>query len=209
MSIQQLEIYRLDIPFKLAFKHSSTERVRTQSLWVEAVADGVVGRGEGCPREYVTNESMVSAGAFFAEHQKAVCEEIDGLEDLASWERRHAATIDDNPAAWCAIELAFLDLFANQKGVPVEDLLSVPPVHGKFHYTAVVGDSGMDAFRAVTTRYRDKGFVDFKLKLWRPPTLPRGRRESSRGWYSHDRRSTSRRNEPLDARGPRCCPCRR
>jgi len=165
MPIQELEIYRLDIPFNLPFKHSSAERVRTQSLWVEAAGDGVVGRGEGCPREYVTNESMASAGAFFAKHRTAVREEIHSFVDLASWERQHAATIDKDPAAWCAIELAILEWFATRDGVPVEDVLSVPHVDGKFRYTAVVGDSGMDAFRATTARYRDSGFVDFKLKL--------------------------------------------
>ena len=165
MTLRELEIYRLDIPFKLPFKHSSAERSRTQSVWVEAVAGGGLGRGEGCPREYVTNESIASAAAFFAEHRTAVCEEIRDLETLTRWERRQARVIDENPAAWCAIELAILEWLASRDGVPVEALLSLPPLDGKFRYTAVVGDSGMDAFKATTARYRDSGFVDFKLKL--------------------------------------------
>ncbi|HXV64192.1 MAG TPA: enolase C-terminal domain-like protein [Vicinamibacteria bacterium] len=165
MSIQELEIYRLDIPFRISFKHSSAERRRTQSVWVEAVGEGLVGRGEGCPREYVTNENMATAAAFFAEHRRAVLDGIHDFEDLVSWERRHAATIDENPAAWCAIELAMLDWLARRDGSPVEDLLSLTRLDGTYRYTAVVGDSGMDSFRSTTARYRDLGFADFKLKL--------------------------------------------
>ncbi|HSF17007.1 MAG TPA: enolase C-terminal domain-like protein [Vicinamibacteria bacterium] len=165
MPIKELEIYRLDIPFTISFKHSSAERTRTQSLWVEAAGDGLVGRGEGCPREYVTNESTATAAAFFAEHRRAVRQEIDSFEGLVSWERQHAAEIDENPAAWCAIELALIDWLARRDGVPVEDVLSLPRLDGTYRYTAVVGDSGMDSFRATTERYRDFGFADFKLKL--------------------------------------------
>lgn len=158
-------MYRLDIPFKLAFKHSSAERVRTQSVWVEVMADGVTGRGEGCPREYVTHETLSSAGAFFAEYRESLLEEIRGLDELVSWPKRHASKIDANPAAWCAIELAFLEILAKQQGVSVERLVSATSLTGSFRYTAVIGDSDIDAFRVMATRYRDSGFVDFKLKL--------------------------------------------
>ncbi len=36
---------------------------------------------------------------------------------------------------------------------------------GRFHYSAVLGDMGRDAFVAMASRYRAQGFTDFKIKL--------------------------------------------
>ena len=69
------------------------------------------------------------------------------------------------PAAWCAVELAYLDLFGRERAQSVEELLGAPPVRGSFRYTAVVGDSDGETFDATVERYRRMGFSDFKLKL--------------------------------------------
>ena len=108
----QLDLYRLDIPFTTAFAHSSAVRTATQSVWVEARAGRLVGVGEGCPREYVTGESLASAQAFFDDHREALCQGVGSVDALAAWTDDHAALIDANPAAWCAVELAILELFA-------------------------------------------------------------------------------------------------
>ena len=66
MKIADLEIRKLEIPFKVSFKHASAERSATESILVTAVSDcGQTGYGEGCPRSYVTDESIDSAIAFF------------------------------------------------------------------------------------------------------------------------------------------------
>ena len=161
----RLELYRLDIPFTTAFQHSSAVRTATQSVWVEARAGRVVGVGEGCPREYVTGESLASAQAFFDDHRDALCQGVDSVNALAAWANDHVAIIDANPAAWCAVELAMLELFARREDAPVERLVAAPPATGEFRYSAVVGDGGPDMFRATVARYREMDFVDFKLKL--------------------------------------------
>ncbi len=163
--IEDLDLYSIDIPFRESFRHSSADRARTQSVWAEARAGGVTGVGEGCPREYVTSESLSSAWEFFARHREGLCRQIHSLEHLVAWVRGHEADIDQNPAAWCAIELAILELFALLEGVPVESLLSGAPPSGQFRYSAVIGDSGPEVFRKTAARYREAGFRDFKLKL--------------------------------------------
>ena len=160
-----LEIYRVDIPFTTAFRHSSAVRSATQSVWVEASAGPLVGVGEGCPREYVTGESVASALAFFTGQRDTLCEGVGSVDNLVAWATDHRAAIDANPAAWCAVELALLELFARREGVPVERVVGSPVTTGEFRYTAVVGDGGPDMFRATIARYRKMGFVDFKLKL--------------------------------------------
>jgi len=65
MTLRSLEASELAIPFKGAFKHASAERHAMQSLWVRVYSEsGAQGFGEGCPREYVTGESISAALAF-------------------------------------------------------------------------------------------------------------------------------------------------
>ncbi len=161
----ELQFHRIDIPFRFDFKHSSAERSATQSVWAEARSGDVVGVGEGCPREYVTDESLASAANFFRRYRDDLCERVFNKDDLQAWMNRHADAIDANPAAWCAVELAFLEAFARRDGVSVEQLLSLPPLDGKFQYTAVIGDCDAATFRAIAGKYHAMAFRDFKLKL--------------------------------------------
>jgi L-alanine-DL-glutamate epimerase-like enolase superfamily enzyme len=77
----------------------------------------------------------------------------------------NAREVDANPAAWCAIELAILDAFAREGHLTVERLLSLPELYGAFRYTAVLGDSSPQAFKATADEYCRFGFSDFKVKL--------------------------------------------
>ena len=176
----RLELYRVDIPFTTPFKHSSAVRTATQSVWVTARSDEVVGVGEGCPRGYVTGESLASAQAFLDDHRDAICREVDSVDALTSWADGHTALIDANPAAWCAVELALLELFARRADVPVEWVIGAAPVTGEFRYSAVMGDGGPDMFRATVARYRKMGFVDFKLKLSGDPVRDRDKIDALR-----------------------------
>lgn len=155
----------LEIPFNSTFTHGSATRSRTQSVWVEARVGEHVGVGESCPREYVTGESLESCRTFFEVSREAVARMVSGASALRLWADEHAADIDRSPAGWCAIELACLELFARQRDVPVETVLGVPNLTGCFHYSAVIGDAGLEVFRATAQRYLRMGFDDFKVKL--------------------------------------------
>ena len=166
MVLQSIRASQLSIPFKVAFRHASAERSATQTLWVE-VRDrtGLAGHGEGCPREYVTGESLESARGFVAAHTHEWLASIGDPASLAAWAATHRASIDANPAAWCAVELALLDLFGKVQGESVEALLGLQPIAGTFHYTAVLGDASPSQFEAMLGYYRKAGFRDFKIKL--------------------------------------------
>ncbi len=73
--------------------------------------------------------------------------------------------IDENPAAWCAIELAILDMLAQDRHQTVEKLLSRPPLLEEFQYTAVLGCNGLEAFAKQLEQYRQSGFQAFKVKV--------------------------------------------
>lgn len=163
--LDRLAWSELRIPFRTAFRHASAARAETSSVWVEAESDGRVGYGESCPRPYVTGESLASARGFFDAHEASLRREVDDLESLRGWMGRNTRAIDDNPAAWCAIELAMLDLLARVSAITVDALLGCPPLARPFRYTAVVGDAGDEAYAATIRAYVEAGFTDFKLKL--------------------------------------------
>ncbi len=163
--LRTLEIVDLKIPFKLNFKHNAAERKETQSV-IAIAADGTYkGYGEGCPREYVTNESLATANIFFSKIKSAIVEEIGNLESLLLFKNKNERSVEQNPAAWCAIEIALLDLFAKQKGCSIEKLLNRNELSGEFQYTAVIGDGSVKYFGEIVEQHLQLGFHDFKIKV--------------------------------------------
>lgn len=166
MILESIEASALAIPFNVAFKHASAARASTQALWVEARArNGAAGFGEGCPREYVTAESLQSARAFVSEHRHDWLGSIRDVGTLADWAGLHRGSIDADPAAWTAVELALLDLIGKAEKNSVESLLGLPRIAGRFRYTAVLGDAAPRRFEAQLSHYLKAGFHDFKIKL--------------------------------------------
>lgn len=164
--LRALRFTSLSIPFTVAFRHASAERAETSSAWVEAVSENdAIGHGESCPRTYVTGEAMASAQAFHARHEASLCARVVDLDSLRTWMDERRDELDENPSAWCAIELAILDLLAIESSVTVETLLGLPPLSGGFQYSAVLGDMSPESFLATIDRYRKHGFTDFKVKL--------------------------------------------
>lgn len=174
MQLERVEVRFLKIPFNVVFRHASAERDATGSLWLEAQsAAGETGLGESCPRSYVTGETLQGAADFIAGELSGVRAGVHDIGSLRAWVTEHAAHIDRHPAAWCALELALLDLLACEQRQPVEALLDLPPIRGPFFYSAVLGEAELPVFRKQQTQYLQAGFSDFKVKL--------------SGRYEHDR----------------------
>lgn len=166
MRLVNLEVSSLRIPFRTVFRHASAVRDTTQSIWVEAQSEcGQRGHGEGCPREYVTAESLAGAKAVLGALAGDLCRSVNGIDALRRWVDNHSLEIDRNPAAWTAAECALLDLIGRTAGCGVESVLGLPGLYGAFRYTAVIGDSDPEAFSAQLTQYRKAGFSAFKIKL--------------------------------------------
>ena len=166
MKLSKFSVIKLKIPFKMGFKHSSAERRATQSILVVAESkEGLRGVGEGCPREYVTHETVETAIAFFETHREQLIDKIHSLETLKHWLQEHELLIDQNPAAWCAIELALLDLLAKENNHSLEKLLGLPELKDAFQYSAVIGDAPTDQFIDQANQYLAMGFRDFKIKI--------------------------------------------
>jgi L-Ala-D/L-Glu epimerase len=173
MHIDTLGIQPLDIPFRVSFSHASAQRSRSQSVLVTATSkEGLCGYGEGCPREYVSGESLESVMQFFHQHQPEASRLAD-LRSLRQWVNENRPIIDANPAAWCAMEMALLDLLGKTAGLSLEMLLEQPRLSGVFEYSAILGTDDLRVFEKLLDMYLDMGFVDLKVKLMGDPARDR------------------------------------
>ena len=166
MNIRDIEARALDIPFRHHFKHHSADRSRTQALLVRTrTRNECIGFGEGCPREYVTNETLAGCLAFVEHHAAELAKSIHSTNDLDAWIDQHEHQINANPAAWCSIELSLLDAISKDLGQSIETTVGSPPLAGNFQYTAVLGDNSPTPFGQLVTQYVGLGFGDFKIKI--------------------------------------------
>jgi L-Ala-D/L-Glu epimerase len=165
ISISDIECFQAKLPFRYSFKHGAAERSETESVFV-VIRDkkGNTGYGEGCTRAYVTGETIDSAAAFL-KRSRLDMQHVKSQQDLKEYTTDNSDLIDRNPAAWCAAELAFLDLFAKARNKPVESLFGLPQARPAYQYSAVLGDSEPAAFHKQYHQYRKLGFTDFKIKL--------------------------------------------
>ena len=123
----KLELMTFPARFRMHFAHGSATRSKTENVICIARSDGLTGYGEGCPRGYVTGETVATAARFFDAHQAGLERNIRDLPGLRAWIAAYGNVIDENPAAFCAIEIALIDLFAQKAGQGIEAFLGLPP----------------------------------------------------------------------------------
>ena len=63
-TVTQLDLFAVDLPFKVAFRHAAAARTTSESLFLWARLDnGAEGWGESLPRAYVSGEAREQAFA--------------------------------------------------------------------------------------------------------------------------------------------------
>jgi L-Ala-D/L-Glu epimerase len=126
-TIAGFELFAVDLPFRVAFKHSAAERTRSDSLFLRCVLDdGSEGWGESLPRVYVTGESRDEAFELLAARvlpaliglQFAGLEQVEDYLSECDGHPQGGQIPRDRPlpAAWCVIDLALLDAFGRATG---------------------------------------------------------------------------------------------
>lgn len=165
MKINSINLSKLEIPFKTSFKHAAAERQVTETVIAKVIdSNNLCGYGEGCPRLYVTGETIDSCIEFISDNQHII-QNINSINSLIDYVSNNENLIDTNPAAWCSIEIAILDLLAKQENITVEQLLGIPEICGEFYYSAILGISGEATFQQYLFQYVQMGFTDFKIKI--------------------------------------------
>ena len=155
----------LHLPLKTVFKQASFERRKGESIWCETNRNNIQGLGEGCPRFYVTKETVSDALEWLQEQLPSIETNCQDPDQLITWIAEHRSEIDLHPAAFCSIDTALLDLFAREQQLSVEQLLGINGPGGTYRYTGVLGDSNKEKYRALCQRYAAAGISDFKVKV--------------------------------------------
>jgi L-alanine-DL-glutamate epimerase-like enolase superfamily enzyme len=185
-------------PFRGSFEHASAVRERAENVIVVAEdANGRWGLGEGCPRSYVTGETVATAMDAIVRWRHGGIEEITDVAALTAWMERKRSDIDANPSAFAAIEIALLDLFARQAGQTVEQLLGVDAQSIDLRTSAVYSSGGAVKFLVQAALFNANGMGTAKLKVsgnaerdrWRARLLSRFgplRLDANNLWASAD-----------------------
>lgn len=187
----KLELMTFPARFRMRFAHGSATRSETENVICVARGDGLTGYGEGCPRGYVTGETVATAARFFDAHRAGLEREVRDLPGLRAWIAAHGRVIDENPAAFCAVEIAMIDLFAQKAGQGIEAFLGLPPPRA-IAVSPVFGVTGPMAARAIGAGYRMFGMTDAKVKLSSDPVADRVRLGIIRRALGWDSRRGSR-----------------
>ena len=164
MLISSCHFNSIKIPFRESFKHSSFKRSETETILSIVKSKDIAGYGEGCPREYVTNETIKSSLLFLNENNTDWLK-LNNFEDLVNWVALNRTLVDKNPAAFCSFELALLDLIGRINKKSAESIVGLKELDGNFGYTAVLGVLSQEQFSSQVQRYSKIGFTDFKIKL--------------------------------------------
>src|SRR5512145_2642508 len=161
----EISVQPLKLALKTTIRHAAATRNEGESVWVQARRQNVTGFGEGCPRAYVAGDDLDKSIAWVQENFSSGQLNFEFLDELRQWVRIHEIEIDRYPSAWCAVEMAVLDLLAREKKCAVENLLGVDAGRRLGRYTAVLGDSKTWQFASLVDQYLVRGFTDFKIKL--------------------------------------------
>ena len=164
MLISSCHFNSIKIPFRESFKHSSFKRSETETILSIVKSKDIAGYGEGCPRKYVTNETIKSSLLFLNENNTDWLK-LNNFEDLVNWVALNRTLVDKNPAAFCSFELALLDLIGRINKKSAESIVGLKELDGNFGYTAVLGILSQQQFSSQVQRYSKIGFTDFKIKL--------------------------------------------
>ncbi len=161
----QIEVYPLRLNLKTVIRHASATRNEGESIWVHVTRNGIEGFGEGCPRVYSAGDDLESSVAWINDKfiNKQECPE--SMDDLKAWIKTNSTQIDIYPSAWCALELALLDLFSWEIKCCVEEYLGMKNYKRSGYYSAVLPDSKTWQYTAIADKYLIRGLTDFKIKL--------------------------------------------
>ena len=160
-----IDVQPLRVKLKTTFRHAAATRNEGESVWVKTKRNGIAGYGEGCPRPYVAGDELESSVRWAQEIFSADKVHFDTFEDTIDWAEKNSSLIDRYPSAWCAIEMALLDLFSREKNCSVETLLGLDGCKRRGRYTAVLGDNQKWEFTKLIDQYLILGISDFKIKI--------------------------------------------
>jgi L-alanine-DL-glutamate epimerase-like enolase superfamily enzyme len=177
-TVTELQLFAVDLPFKVAFRHAAASRTTSESLFLRVGLDsGAQGWGESLPRAYVSDERREGAFALLRDsilpallgrtfqslsEVDSFLEKCDG-QAPTEWVRPEVP----QTSAWCSVDLALLDAFGRAFGEPAS-LGSQPPAADalrRYRYSGVVSAGRGWPYAVSLLKMRAFRFPHVKLKV--------------------------------------------
>jgi muconate cycloisomerase len=168
MKLTQFDIITVDIPMRQSVRHALAERNVARNILVAAHDEkGGVGWGECCPRPYVTGETIDSV------KQDLTTTILPQLLDreLASFEEAADMLVPlldsmarNQQAAFCAAELAVLDLAGNRFATSAGMVLG-PVQTPQVRYSGVIATDDIESVKQNAAFMAKFGVGDVKIKV--------------------------------------------
>ena len=168
MKFTRFDIITVDIPMRQSVRHALAERNVARNILV-AVHDesGTIGWGECCPRPYVTGETIDSVKQDLAD---TILPQLLGRE-LASFGQAETLLLPlldtmarNQQAAFCAAELAVLDLAGKHFGISAGMVLG-PVQTPQVRYSGVIATDDIESVQQNAGFMAKFGVGDVKVKV--------------------------------------------
>jgi L-alanine-DL-glutamate epimerase-like enolase superfamily enzyme len=185
-TVTQLDLFAVDLPFKVAVRHAAATRTTSDSLFLRVGLDnGAEGWGESLPRAYVSGETREQA---FTLLRDAILPALVGRsfrslpEAMSFLEKCDGKAPPEwvNPevpqtSAWCSVDLALLDAFGRAAGEPARSGSEAPAPSDaalrRYRYSGVVSTGTGWSYAVSLLKMRAFRFPQLKLKLERDGAL--------------------------------------
>ena len=168
MIIDQVNIYKVTLPFSMDFSHARKKGPSVRNIVVEIIGNRgrIKGYGEGAPRPYVTKESQESA-------TKSVENVV--LSNSFPWELNEVSQIwafvdsfhnaKEHHSAICAVEMSLLDALGKNQGRSVTDYFPKDFYVTEVHYGATIPLAPVERIVQICRLIQEIGIGQLRLKM--------------------------------------------
>jgi L-Ala-D/L-Glu epimerase len=177
-TVTKLQLFAVDLPFKVAFRHAAAARTTSESLFLRVGLDsGAEGWGESLPRGYVSGERREGAFDLLRDSilPALLGQTFQSLSEVGSFLEKcdgQAPTEWVRPeipqtSAWCSVDLALLDAFGRAFGesVSLGDQPSAANALRGYRYSGVVSAGRGWPYAVSLLKMRAFRFPHVKLKV--------------------------------------------
>jgi muconate cycloisomerase len=143
--VERFEVFVIEVPLRMSVEHAMARRDVARNVLVALHGEGRTGWGECCPRPYVTGETVEGAVAVLTERilpRLAALDIASFSEAVEALSGELDALPRDEHAAFCAAELALLDLCGHVFHESAGSVLG-PVVKPTAHYSGILATTDL------------------------------------------------------------------
>jgi L-alanine-DL-glutamate epimerase-like enolase superfamily enzyme len=166
--INKINLYFLDIPFRMDFKHASDSKYTCKNLIIEISSPGKAGYGEAVIRDIpdVSKDKVIHL--FKSLLNKIDLNKITYLNKLQDFLINEQFSKEELPLI-CGIETAMLDLFCKKKQTNIFSLIHQKPQVTKINYNGTIPLTNKGIIKTLLDQFFHLGISTIRIKINKDP----------------------------------------